>query len=175
MSAGCQVLALLAHALVDALAVAVTLTGCHTVNKKKQVSPGSQTGSREVTSRDLCQLKNMNGNQTAGVSFPTWTVDEGPVVFGLAGTHARIEGRLRAGGQAGQGGRGRDGGLEGPAIRALDALAFARVAGVGAPAAARLLQALTARPVPGAVLSCSGTEHSPGCYFTPPASSSNTH
>lgn len=94
--------------------------------------------------------------------FPTWTVDEGPVVFGLAGTHAGIERRMRAGRQAGQGGRGRDGGLEGPAIRALDALAFARVAGVGAPAAARLLQALPARPVPGAVLSCSETEHSPG-------------
>lgn len=121
-------------------------------------------------------------NETTGAFFPTWTVDEGPVVFGLAGTHARIERRLRAGRQAGQGGRGRDGGLEGPAIRALDALAFARVAGVGAPAAARLLQALTARPVPGAVLSCSETEHSPGnlCRlcpkgFTPPLNSSTHH
>lgn len=81
-------------------------------------------------------------------------MDEGPVVFGLAGAHAGIEGRLGAGGQAGQGGRGRDGGLEGPAVRALDALTFARVTGVGAPTAARLVQTLTARSVPGAVLRC---------------------
>lgn len=33
--------------------------------------------------------------------FPTWAVDEGPVVFGLAGAHANVEGRLGAGGQAG--------------------------------------------------------------------------
>lgn len=33
VSAGCQVLALLAHALVDALAVAVTLTSCQRVNR----------------------------------------------------------------------------------------------------------------------------------------------
>lgn len=33
VSAGCQVLALLAHTLVDALAVTVTLTSCQRVNK----------------------------------------------------------------------------------------------------------------------------------------------
>lgn len=82
-------------------------------------------------------------------------MDEGPVVFGLAGTHAGVEGRLGAGGQAGEGGRGRHRGLEGPAVRALDALAFARVARVGAPTAARLVQTLAACSVPGAVLRCS--------------------
>lgn len=82
-------------------------------------------------------------------------MDEGPVVLGLAGAHAGVEGGLRAGGQAGQGGRGRDRGLEGPAVRALDALPSARVAGVGAPTAAGLVQTLTARPVAGAVLRCS--------------------
>ena len=32
---------------------------------------------------------------------PTWAVDEGPVVLGLAGAHAGVEGRLRVGGQPG--------------------------------------------------------------------------
>lgn len=85
----------------------------------------------------------------------TWAVDEGPVVFGLAGAHAGVQGGLRGGGQAGQGGGGRHRGLEGPAVRALDALAPARVAGVGAPPAARLVQTVAARPVAGAVLRCS--------------------
>ena len=79
-------------------------------------------------------------------------MDEGPVVLGLTGTHAGVEGRLRAGEQAGQGGRRRDGRLEGPAVRALDALAFARVTGIGAPTTAGLVQALATRSVPGAVL-----------------------
>ena len=86
-------------------------------------------------------------------------MDEGPVVFGLAGAHAGIEGRLGAGGQAREGGRGRDRGLEGPTVRALDALTLARVAGVGAPAAARLVQTLTTRSVPRAVLRCSSKTH----------------
>lgn len=87
-------------------------------------------------------------------------MDEGPVVFGLAGAHAGIEGRLRgAGGQAGESGWSWDRGLEGPAVRALDALTFARVAGVGAPAAARLVQTLATCSVPGAVLRCSTTQH----------------
>lgn len=85
---------------------------------------------------------------------PTWAVDEGPVVFGFTGAHADVEGRLGAGGHTGQGGRGRDSGLEGPAVRALDALAFPRVAGVGAPPAARLVQTLAAGPVARTVLRC---------------------
>ena len=92
-------------------------------------------------------------------SFPTWAVDEGPVVFGLAGAHAGVEGRLGAGGQAGQGGGGRDGRLEGSSIRALDALTFARVTGVGAPPAPRLVQTMAAGSVPGTVLRCSATQH----------------
>lgn len=94
--------------------------------------------------------------------FPTWAVDEGPVVFGLAGAHAGVESRLGAGGQAGQGGRGRDGGLEGPSIRALDALTFARVTGVGAPTAGRLVQTMAAGSVAGAVLRCSTTQNPAG-------------
>lgn len=82
-------------------------------------------------------------------------MDEGPVVFGLAGAHAGVEGGRRADGLAGRSGRGRDGGLEGPSIRALHALAFAHVAGVGAPAAARLVQTLAAGSVAGTVLRCS--------------------
>lgn len=66
-------------------------------------------------------------------------MNEGPVVFGLAGAHAGIEGWLGAGEQARQGGRSRNGGLEGSAIRALNALTFARVAGVSAPTAAGLV------------------------------------
>ena len=86
-------------------------------------------------------------------------MDEGPVVFGLVGAHAGVEGGLGAGGlgaggQAGQGGGGRHRGLEGPAVRALDALTPARVVVVGAPTAARLVQTLTAGPVPRAVLRC---------------------
>lgn len=84
----------------------------------------------------------------------TWAVDEGPVVFGLAGAHANVEGGRRAGGLAGGGGRGRDEGLKGPPIGTLDALAFARVAGLGAPAAAWLVQTLTAGSVAGTVLCC---------------------
>lgn len=86
-------------------------------------------------------------------------MNEGPVVFGLAGAHAGIEGWLGAGRQAGQGGRGWNGGLEGPAIRALDALTFARVTGVSAPTAARLVQTLATRSVPRAVLRCSKTQN----------------
>lgn len=82
-------------------------------------------------------------------------MDEGPVELGLAGTHAGVEGGRRAGGLAGRAGGGRDGGLEGPPVRALHALALAHVAGVGAPAAARLVQALAAGSVAGAVLRCS--------------------
>lgn len=85
----------------------------------------------------------------------TWALDEGPVISGLAGAHAGVEGGRRAGGLARRGGRGRDGGLEGPSIRTLHALAFAHVAGVGAPPAARLVQTLAAGSVAGAVLRCS--------------------
>lgn len=84
-------------------------------------------------------------------------MDEGPVVFGVAGAHADVEGGRGAGGLAGRRGRGRDGGLEGPPIRALDALAFARVLGVGAPPAARLVQTLTTGSVARTVLRCSAT------------------
>lgn len=84
-------------------------------------------------------------------------MDEGPVVLGLAGAHADVEGGRGAGGLAGRGGRGRDGGLKGPPIRPLDALAFARVAGLGAPAAARLVQTLAAGSVAGTVLCCNRT------------------
>lgn len=86
-------------------------------------------------------------------------MDEGPVVFGLAGAHAGVEGRVGAGGQAGECGWGRNRGLEGPAIRALDALTFARVTGVSAPTAARLVQTLTTCSVPRAVLRCSKTHN----------------
>lgn len=82
-------------------------------------------------------------------------MDERPVVLGLAGTHAGVEGRLGVGGKAGQSGGGRHRGLEGPAVRPLDALTFSCVAGVRAPAAARLVQTLTAGSVAGAVFSCS--------------------
>lgn len=88
---------------------------------------------------------------------PTWAVDEGPVVLGLpaAGTHTGVESRLAGCSRhAGLGGWRRHSGLEGSAVRALHALAFARVGWVGAPAAARLVQALGARPVARAVLSC---------------------
>lgn len=81
-------------------------------------------------------------------------MDEGPVVLGLAGAHAGVEGRLGAGRQTRQGGRGRYGGLERPAVRALYTLTFSCVTGVGAPAAARLFQTLTACSVTGAVLRC---------------------
>lgn len=90
-------------------------------------------------------------------SSPTWAVDEGPVVLGLAGAHAGVEGGLGAGRQTGQGGRGRDGRLEGSAVRTLDALTFARVAGVGAPAAAGLVQTLSTCSVARAVLRYSNT------------------
>lgn len=93
-------------------------------------------------------------------------MNEGPVVFGLTGAHAGVEGRLRAGRQAGEGGRGRHRGLEGPAVRALDALTFARVAGVGAPTAARLIQTLATCSVPGAVLRCSKTHNRAGYLKT---------
>lgn len=33
--------------------------------------------------------------------FPTWALDERPVVLGLVGAHAHVEGWLGAGGQAG--------------------------------------------------------------------------
>lgn len=85
-------------------------------------------------------------------------MDEGPVVSGLAGAHANVEGRRRAGGLARRGGRGRDGGLEGPPVGTLDALAFARVAGLGAPAAAGLVQTLAAGSVAGTVLRCGAGE-----------------
>lgn len=62
---------------------------------------------------------------------------------------------MGAGGQAWQGGGGWDGGLEGPAVGAFDALAFACVAGVGAPAAAGLVQTLSTGSVPRTVLRCS--------------------
>ncbi len=84
-------------------------------------------------------------------------MDEGPVVLGLTGAHACVEGRLGAGWQAREGGRGRDGGLEGPAVRALDALTFTRVTGVCAPTTARLVQTLATCSVAGAVLRCSRT------------------
>lgn len=92
------------------------------------------------------------------VSPPTWALDERPVVFGLsaAGTHTGVESRLAGCSRhAGLGGWRRHSGLEGSAVRALHALALARVGRVGAPAAARLVQALDARPVARAVLSCS--------------------
>ena len=81
---------------------------------------------------------------------------EGPVVLGLAGTHAGVECRLRTGGEPRQSGGGRDRGLERPAVRALDALASSSVTRVCAPPAARLIQALATRPVSRAVLRCEG-------------------
>lgn len=91
------------------------------------------------------------------VSPPTWAVDEGPVVLGLsaAWTHTGVESGLAGCSRhTGLGGRRWHSGLEGPTVRALHALAPARVGRVSAPAAARLVQALGARPVARAVLSC---------------------
>lgn len=141
MSAGRQVVALLAHALVDTLAVAVALTGCQR-GSGAEVSVNPRPQRQDLPSQPAFLLL-------------TWALDEGPVVSGLAGAHAGVEGGRRAGGLAQRGGRGRDGGLEGPSIRALHALALAHVAGVGAPPAARLVQTLAAGSVAGAVLRCS--------------------
>jgi len=90
----------------------------------------------------------------------TRAVNEGPVVFGLAGAHAGVESRLGTGGQTGQGGRSRDRGLEGPAVGPLNTLASARVTGVGAPAATWLVQTLPTCSVPGTVFRCTRTNHS---------------
>lgn len=79
----------------------------------------------------------------------TWTLNKGPVIGALHRTHADVEHRL----QAVFPWRGRGGHLDRAPVGALDALPLAGVAGIRAPPAARLLQALSARAVPRAVFS----------------------
>ena len=117
---------------------------------------GSDTIGRAMRWKDLI------GQARRTSEGRTWAVDEGPVVLGLAGTHAGVERHLQAGRHAGQAGGGGHLCLEGPPVGALHALALARVAGVGAPAAARLIHALGAGPVPRAVLRWGGVEGQSG-------------
>ena len=89
---------------------------------------------------------------------PTRALDEGPLEALVFGAEGRLQHHVLAVGERetllalGLVELGRA--PHGPAVRALHALATARVAGVTAPSALRLLQALTARPQPRTVLSC---------------------